>query len=128
MWKSLTVISASLLASGCATYSNQVSFIHGERYHRAAMHTYLTHLVSIDGEAAMLNQNPVPIEPGHHVLKLVTAPAAGFRVPETRLLKLKVEPCKRYYIVARKTSSLAQDWTPQIDEVESRPECKDKPS
>jgi hypothetical protein len=118
--QSRTMIMALLAAAlaGCATYSENASYLYGERYYRANIHTYATVITAVDGQATMLRSVPVPIEPGQHVVELVTAPAAGFRIPETRALTLNVEPCKRYFIVAERDNRLQQNWRPVVEHVD----------
>lgn len=105
--------------AGCATYPENVSYVSGERYYRANTLTFPTSITAIDGRATMLHNVPVPIEPGRHHIQLVTAPAAGLTIPETRELDLAVEPCKRYYIVAERDNRLLQAWRPVVDYVEN---------
>ena len=107
----------AFVAAGCATFPDNASYLYGDRYFRANLYTYPTRVTAVDGRSTILNQNPVPVEPGEHVITLWTAPAAGFRLAETRQLKIIVEPCKRYYIVAERQSRLLQDWEPVIDYV-----------
>ena len=109
----------SFVLAGCATYPDNVSYLYGERIHRANIHTYSTAITAVDGRATMTHSEPVIVEPGLRVIQLATAPAAGFRMPETRELHLQVEPCKRYYIVAERGNRLQKDWHPVIDHVES---------
>jgi hypothetical protein len=104
--------------AGCATYPENVSHLYGERYYQANPRSFATVITAIDGQPTMLHSVPVPIEPGPHLIRLVTAPAAGFTLPEARELKLDVEPCKRYYIVAERDNRLLQDWRPVIEHVE----------
>lgn len=114
----ITALLAAALA-GCATYPENVSQLYGERYYRANTRTFPTSITAIDGQSTMLHSRPVPIVPGQHVIRLVTAPAAGFALPEERELNLNVEPCKRYYIVAERDNRLLQDWRPVVDYVEN---------
>ena len=108
-----------LLAAGCATpYSDQVSYLYGNRTVRTNIHTFPTQITAVDGGSTLIGENPVRVEPGEHVISLVTAPAAGFRLPVHREMKLVVEPCRRYYIVAGRASRLLQDWKPVIEYVE----------
>jgi len=104
--------------AGCATYSKEVSYLYGERYNRTNIHTSATVITAIDGESTSRHAMPVPIEPGQHVISLVAAPVAGFRIPEERALNLNIEPCKRYYIVAERDNRLQQDWRPLVDHVD----------
>jgi hypothetical protein len=78
--------------------SSNASYLYGDRYHRANLYTYPTRVTHVDGRSTMFGENPVPIEPGEHVITLEAAPVAGFRQPESRDMKLLVEPCKRYYL------------------------------
>ena len=112
------LFSALLSISGCATYPGDVSYFYGERYHRTKLRTYPTVITAIDGRSTLINSSPVPVESGPHVLRLATAPVAGFRFPQERDLKMVVEPCTRYFIVAERDNSLAQDWRPVIDHAE----------
>lgn len=109
-----------LFAAGCATtYSDQVSYLYGNRIFRANIHTFPAVITAVDGRSTMLGESPVRVEPGEHVISLVTAPAAGFRVAEHREIRLMVEPCKRYYIVAERENRLLQAWKPTLDYVEN---------
>jgi|SRR6267378_3438485 len=112
------LLPALLLAAGCATYSDQVSYLYGNRTIRTNLHTFPTQITAVDGVSTLSGENPVRVEPGEHVISLVTAPAAGFRLPEQREIKLLVEPCRRYYIVAERESRLHQNWKPVIEYVE----------
>lgn len=111
------VPSLAFLAWGCAAIPDNASYLYGDRYNRVNIHTFPTRVTAVDGRSTMLRENPVPVEPGEHVITLVTRPAAGFRVSESRQLKMTVEPCKRYYIVAERDNRLLQDWRPVIDYV-----------
>ena len=107
----------AFVAAGCVTLPDNVSYLYGDRYFRARLNTFPTRVTEVDGRSTIRNQNPVPVEPGEHVITLWTAPAAGFRLAETRQLKMIVEPCKRYYIIAERENRLLQDWEPVIDYV-----------
>ena len=112
---------AALLAAalaGCSSYPENAGYLHGERIYRTNIHTYATVITAIDGQATMSRLVPVPVEPGERVIQLIAAPAAGFRFAEARELRLKVEPCKRYFVVAERDNSLQQNWRPVIDHVE----------
>ena len=119
---SRTMIMALLAAvlAGCATYSENASYLYGERYYRANIHTFPTNITAIDGQSTIrrYGYGQVPIEPGPHVIRLVTAPVAGITIPEERELNMDVQPCKRYYIVAERDNRLEQNWRPVIEFVE----------
>ena len=108
---------AALLA-GCASIPENASYLYGDRYYRANIHTFPTLISAVDGRSTMPHSVPVPVDPGEHVITLDTAPTAGFRIGEPRELRLKVEPCKRYYIVAERDNRLLQNWRPVIEHVE----------
>ena len=108
---------ATVLIAGCATLPDDVAYLYGNRYHPARLHTYATRVTHIDGQATMFNENPVPVTPGTHVVRLSTLPVPGFRYSEPREMKLVVEPCKRYYLVAERDYPLQNDWRPVVDYV-----------
>lgn len=113
----LLMLGLIVVSTGCAVYPENASFLHGDRYHVAKINTYPTRITAVDGRSTLFRQNPVPVEPGGHVITLVTAPAAGFGVPEYRDLDLEVESCRRYYIVAERDNRLLQNWRPVVDNV-----------
>jgi len=115
--RSILVLLAVALA-GCATIPENASYLYGERYFWANIHTFPTVITAVDGRSTMPHSVPVPVDPGQHVIQLATVPAAGFRVSEARELQLNVEPCKRYYIVAERDNRLLQNWRPVIEHVE----------
>jgi hypothetical protein len=110
---------AAVLA-GCATYSDKASYLNGERYYRARIHTFPTTITALDGQSTVrrFRYGQLPVEPGPHVIRLVTAPTAGFGIPEEREMNLNIEPCKRYWIVAERDNRLEQNWRPVIDYVD----------
>ena len=109
---------APRLWNNLVTVPENASYLHGNRYHVAKLYTYPTRVTHIDGRSTMLNENPVPIEPGMHVVTLEAAPVPGFRQPKSRDIKLLVEPCKRYYLVAERDHRLERDWRPVVDYVQ----------
>jgi len=113
----ITALLAAVLA-GCSTYPENASYLYGERLNRIDIHTYPTVITAIDGQSTASRLLPVPVEPGERVIQLVAAPVGGFRFPETRELRLKVEPCKRYFIVAERDHRLQRNWRPVIEHIE----------
>lgn len=113
----LALLAAAL--AGCATYSENASYLYGERYYRANIRTFPTNITAVDGQSTIrrYGYGQVPIEPGPHVIRLVTAPVAGLTIPQERELSLNVEPCKRYYIVAERDNRLQQNWRPVVEYV-----------
>jgi len=112
------ILLLALVSGACSTtYSEQVSFLDGDRFYRANIHTSPTRIAAVDGKDTFIRENPVRVEPGEHLIRVVTAPTAGFSAVEPRELKLVVEPCKRYYIVAERDNRLLQDWRPVVEYV-----------
>ena len=116
-------LAGTVLLAGCATIPDNVSYLYGDRYHRAKLYTYPTRVTHIDGRSTMFNENPVPIEPGEHVITLSAAPVRGFEQPESRDIKLRIEPCKRYYLNAQYKNNIDIEWKPVVDYVEPIAGC-----
>jgi len=114
----VALLALALAFAGCASIPENASYLYGDRYYRANIHTFPTLISAVDGRSTMPHSVPVPVDPGEHVITLDTAPTAGFRIGEPRELRLKVEPCKRYYIVAERDNRLLQNWRPVIEHVE----------
>jgi hypothetical protein len=123
----ITALLAAAVA-GCATYPENASYLYGERYYRANIRTYPTNITAVDGEPTMrrvgYGYGYVPIEPGPHVIRLVTAPTAGLSVPQEREMNLNIEPCKLYYIVAERDNRLLQEWRPVVEYVGDAGYCR----
>ena len=113
----ITALLAAVLA-GCSTYPENASYLYGERLYPTNIHTYPIVITAIDGQSTVSRLVPVPVEPGERIIQLLAAPVGGFRFPETRELRLKVEPCKRYFIVAERDHSLQHNWRPVMEHVE----------
>lgn len=107
---SALLVTAGLLA-GCAN-SFHDSYVVGERWFRTNIDTYPTIILGIDGTDTL--QRRVLVSPGEHVIRVQGPSVAGMR-GEDRELKLLIEPCFTYYIVAVKANSLAMDFTPKVD-------------
>ena len=113
----ITALLAAVLAS-CSTYPENASYLYGELLYPTNIHTYPIVITAIDGQSTVSRLVPVPVEPGERIIQLLAAPVGGFRFPETRELRLKVEPCKRYFIVAERDHSLQHNWRPVMEHVE----------
>ncbi|MBV8657912.1 MAG: hypothetical protein JO142_08850 [Burkholderiales bacterium] len=114
---------ALLALTGCATNPVGTSLIDGSRkYDRADFHLYQVRVLAIDGDYSV-DRNPVRAAPGEHELLVATAPVAGFHDEPTKKVKFKVEPCKWYYIAARREERLSQDFELVTQEVEPLAGC-----
>ncbi|MDQ3187852.1 MAG: hypothetical protein M3Q28_02980 [Pseudomonadota bacterium] len=116
----LTGIAVLAVLAGCA--SAPFSYIDGNRYFRAEINSYSVIVLDIDGRSRLIN--PIPIDPGQHVIRVQGPPTSGFTYGETRTITLDVKPCNRYYLKAVKKNSLQQDFEPQVDYVEPIAGCK----
>ncbi len=115
----LAGIAAIVTLAGCATAP--FSYIDGNRYYKAELNSYSVIVLDIDGRSRLVN--PIPVDPGQHVIRVQGPAAAGFTYGETRALTLDVKPCTRYYLKAVKKNSLDQDFEPQVDYVEPISGC-----
>jgi hypothetical protein len=113
--KYLPVLAAIALA-GCAT-SQPFSQLDGYRWHKVTLNTFDVTIISVDGEHHIQRERDVPImiTPGQHKIVVQGPPTAGFRYGSQRTLDLNVEPCTRYWLEARKTNALLQDFEPAVN-------------
>jgi hypothetical protein len=65
----------------------------------------------------------VRAEPGARVLRVTAAPVAGFHEPVIKDVPFTVEPCKRYYLAAKRQNALSQDFELIVQQVEDRADC-----
>lgn len=105
------------LVSCSTAFTDQASYLDGNRFYRANIHTFPTRVAAVDGQQTFVRENPVRVEPGEHVIRVVTVPTAGFSTAAPRDLTLNIEPCRRYFIVAERDNRLIQDWRPVIEYV-----------
>lgn len=114
------------LVSACATQSG-VSQLTGERWRKVELNTYDVTIISVDGTHYIERRNqPVIIEPGLRKIVVQGPPASGFAYGEQRTLTLEVKPCTRYFIEAKKTGPLSQDFEPRINFEEPLAGCTPK--
>jgi hypothetical protein len=106
----LTILCLASFA-GCGTAP--LSYVDGNRYHRALLNRYPVRIISIDGDFSL--QNPRQLSPGAHTLIIEARPVAGFRLPVQKAFALNIKPCTRYYLAADRDSPLTQDWSLAID-------------
>jgi hypothetical protein len=125
----LPVVAVIGLAS-CQTWAPGYSEVSGTRYNVTDFKQYSTVINAID------ERNPGPrigygrysyyrVEPGSHVIELSAANTTPNWVSgiNREYLKLQVEPCKRYYVVAQFENTLTADWKPVVDYVEPIAGC-----
>lgn len=117
------LLAAALLAAGCAA-TDPFSQLTGQRWRKAELNTYPVIIISVDGTHYIERNVPLMIEPGPRKIVVQAPPAAGFSFGEQRTLELDVKPCTRYWIEAKKSSPLAQDFEPRINYEEPLSGCK----
>lgn len=115
----LASLAAVVTMAGCATAP--FSYIDGNRYFKAEINSYSVVVLDIDGRSRLIN--PIPVDPGRHVIRVQGPPTAGFTYGETRAITLDVKPCTRYYLKAVKKNSLQQNFEPQVDYIEPIAGC-----
>jgi hypothetical protein len=113
---------AALLLGGCGTVQNTSLLDGSHQFGRAEMNTYPVRVLAIDKDY-VIDRNPVRAEPGQRTLRVTTAPVGGFTEPPIKDVSFTVEPCKRYYLAAKRQNALSQDFTLIVQQVEDRPDC-----
>lgn len=123
---------AAVLLAGCQTWGPTWSEVTGQRFHVATMNTSPIIINLIDGNGAFPNAPgaPIWIEPGRHRFTVTAVPLSGGWSGGTDLVEfdLDVEPCKRYYMVARFENPLGPSYTPFIDNMEAIAGCTVTPA
>ncbi|MEG0821779.1 MAG: hypothetical protein RR412_08690 [Burkholderiaceae bacterium] len=110
-WDLAGLVATAGLLAGCAN-SFHDSYVVGDRWFQTRLDTYPTLILGIDGSDTL--QRRVLVSPGEHVIR-VQGPGVASMQGETREIKLLIEPCYTYYIVAVKANALAMDFTPKLD-------------
>ena len=114
------------LAAACATQAG-VSHLTGERWRKAELNTYDVTIISVDGSHYIERRNqPVIIEPGLRKIVVQGPPASGFTYGEQRTLTLDVKPCTRYFLEAKKSGPLSQNFEPRVNFEEPLAGCTPK--
>lgn len=116
---------AALLWAGCASVG-PVALISGKLQTRTALDLEPVMIISIDGESRL--DDPSWIDPGVHTIVLQPPPPRGHRFGRQMSLELKVEPCTRYYLAARRSNPLLAEWSPIVERTEPLSPCGAKPA
>lgn len=119
----LLIAVAALALAGCAS-SFHDSYLVGQRWYQASIDTYPVIILGVDGSDTL--QRRVRVAPGEHAVRVQGPPVVGM-MGEVRELRLRVEPCNTYYIVAVKPNALASDFTPKVDYTEPLGGCTPPP-
>jgi hypothetical protein len=116
---------APVLLGGCALPYHYSELV-GARYFKVPINTYPVAVVEIDGKSTPL-AGPALVDPGLREVVLEAASALPGGLGTRQVMQLKVEPCTRYYLVAEKSTSLSNRFTPRIDHQEPVPGCQAPP-
>jgi len=135
--QSAAVLAATTVVAACASTDYHYSQLSGVRYYRVPIDTYPVSIVRVDGQDVMQGslrrvpdlvdpyQRPVSlVDPGLRQVTVQGPPGGTGGVGEQRTVPLEIAPCTRYYLVAVKTTPLANDFTVRIDHQEPVSGCK----
>lgn len=121
---SLLALVAVAAAAGCASVSQPFAQLDGYRWSKVGLNTYDVTIISVDGEHYIQRGTPIVVTPGQRKIVVQGPPTAGFRFGQQRTLDLNVQPCTRYWLEARKTNSLEQDFQPAVNYEEPISGCR----
>ncbi|MBX3619822.1 MAG: hypothetical protein KF891_07540 [Rhizobacter sp.] len=116
----LAALAGAATLAGCA--SAPLSYLVGEPLTQTDFTLYAVSIVSVDG-GIKFGAQPVQVAPGAHWLVLQAAPGRGARSSLQKGYVLKVEPCTRYFLAARRVSPMDADWSLVIDRTETVAGC-----
>ena len=109
-----------LTVVGCASTAH-LSFVHGDLQTRVHRDLYPVTILAVDGELSF--DSPRAVAPGPRWLLLQAAPAQGAGVVPQKAIVLRVEPCTRYYLAAKRQSPMASDWEVVVERKEPVSGC-----
>jgi len=114
--RSLVPLAAAAILAGCA--AAPLSYLEGVPLTRTDPHLAPVRIVSIDGELFFdPPARPVEIYPGTHDVVLEST-STTMRIALQKHYPLKVEPCRRYFLAARRDASMQTDWSLVVDHEE----------
>lgn len=102
---------AVVALSGCAS-SFTDSYLVGERYFLADANTSPVIILGVDDWDTL--QRRVLVTPGPHVIRVQAPPVPG-APNETAALKVDIQPCHQYYIVAWRQTPMMPTFEPRVD-------------
>jgi hypothetical protein len=123
------VTSLACLATlgGCATspYDAPYSIIQVDPAASADPHVIPLIINRVDGQNPLVRNRAV-VPAGSHEVVLDVPPRKGFHLATQARLQMETRPCTRYYVSARLTTLVTQDWRPIVRSVEPIGECEAK--
>ena len=130
------VVAAAAVLAACASSDYHYSQLSGVRYYRVPIDTYPVSIVRVDGQDVLAGplrrvpdhldpyQRPVSlVEPGMRQVTVQGPPGGTGGTGELRTVPLEIAPCTRYYLVAVKSTPLANDFTVRVDHQEPVSGC-----
>ena len=117
----LSLSIAALFLAGCATTSGPVPKLRGE-YYGAGLHRYSVQFTSVDGQ--LRTGDVIVIEPGEHTITAISLRPSAYHTTLERDIKIKLAPCKIYYMAAQHESGVSEQWTLVVDRVRELSGCK----
>jgi hypothetical protein len=116
-------LAGAALLSGCAS-SFHDSYLIGQRYFKTNIDTQPVIILGVDNWDT--TERRVLVTPGERVIRVQALPVPG--APwETASLKLDVQPCFTYYIVAVRQNPIEPNFTPRVDYAEPLAGCTPPP-
>jgi hypothetical protein len=117
-----TLVAAAALLGACG--SAPLSFLDGDLQVLTSLDLHPVRVVSIDGDVSQ--QNPRQISPGMHTIIVATTfsgGGAGARAAGPKAYAIRVAPCTRYYLAARRLAQLGADWEMITERTEAVAGC-----
>ena len=134
--RSAAAVAAATVLAACASTDYHYSQLSGVRYYRVPIDTYPVSIVRVDGQDVLAGplrrvpdhmdpyQRPVSlVEPGMRQVTVQGPPGGTGGIGELRTVPLEIAPCTRYYLVAVKSTPLANDFTVRVDHQEPVSGC-----
>lgn len=101
-----------------------LSFIQGTPQTLTDFTLYPVRIVSVDGSIQFARPSkPIQISPGSRSIVFEATPGSGARNGVQKSFALKVEPCTRYFLAARRQLAMDADWSLVVDKTEAVPGC-----
>ncbi|HTN48737.1 MAG TPA: hypothetical protein VMK32_04830 [Burkholderiaceae bacterium] len=116
----MSVLTALGLLAACASTPFSSSYLVGQRYFKTPIDTQPVIILGVDDWDTTLHR--VLVEPGQRTVRVQAPPVPG-APQQTAALKLDVQPCFTYYIVAVRANPITADFTPKVDYAEPLAGC-----
>ncbi len=118
-WMATTLVATAALLSACG--SAPLSFLDGDLQILTTLDLHPLRVISIDGDFS--KQNPRQIAPGVRSIVVETTFSGGARAAGAKAYAIRVAPCTRYYLAARRLVPLGADWEMITERTEAVAGC-----